>query len=320
MLCCDLLPAQPTRQLNFSDAQGRQGPWEKRDPEGKLKYQGQFKNNKPYGTFRYFFPDGKIKTELLYEGETGIKARCKAYHPSGELLALGNFINEKRDSIWQFFDIAGNMIREETYLKNKLNGVSKTFYPGGKLCEEIQYRDSIPQGSLVQYFENGKKKLLGEQVDGLYHGSFIQWHPNGNKSAEGTYAAGIKSGTWKYYHEDGRTRFLETYKNGRVANQVYVNGEQELSYPNGIPEARYLWKNGKKNGPFTEYYNKGRYTLVSKGTDEEGAQEMHQQLVDTQIKCSGNYLDGKLDGKILFYSEDGKLTKTEFWKDGKKNE
>lgn len=210
------------------------------------------------------------------------------------------------------------MIREETYQKNKLNGLSKTYYPGGKICEEIQYRDSIPEGSVAQYFDNGNKKLVGQYADGLYNGNFIQWHPNGNKSAEGSYTAGIKSGTWKYYHEDGRTRFLESYKKGQVSNQVYVNGDQELEYPNGIPQAKYIWKNGKKNGPFAEYYNKGRYTLVNKGTDEEGAQEMYQKLVDTQVKCSGNYLDGKLDGKILFFSEDGKLLRTEFWKDGKK--
>ena len=33
--------------------------------------------------------------------------------------------------------------------------------------------------------------------------------------------------------------------------------------------------------------------------------------------CEGNYVDGKKEGKWVFYDEDGNITDEDIWKDGK---
>ena len=49
---------------NVTDSKGmKQGEWRKLDANGKVIYEGQFKDNIPQGTFRYFYEDGKIRSE-----------------------------------------------------------------------------------------------------------------------------------------------------------------------------------------------------------------------------------------------------------------
>ena len=43
------------QQVNQTDKNGlKQGRWEKTYTNGAIRYQGQFRNDKPYGEFKYF--------------------------------------------------------------------------------------------------------------------------------------------------------------------------------------------------------------------------------------------------------------------------
>ena len=45
--------------FNIKDASGRkQGSWIKMDTAGRKIYEGQFKNDIPQGTFKYYYPNG----------------------------------------------------------------------------------------------------------------------------------------------------------------------------------------------------------------------------------------------------------------------
>ena len=65
LVCCLFafsLYGQDTANINKTDASGRkQGVWKKYE-KGKLVYEGQFKDNVPYGTFRYYHTNGKLKS------------------------------------------------------------------------------------------------------------------------------------------------------------------------------------------------------------------------------------------------------------------
>ena len=96
--------AQNNDQLNFTDSKGqKQGYWRKTNEIGQLKYEGNFKDNKPIGHFIYYYPGGQKKAETDYS-KNGTFARTKLYHELGEIKATGNYLNEKKDSIWNFFD------------------------------------------------------------------------------------------------------------------------------------------------------------------------------------------------------------------------
>ena len=69
------------------------------------------------------------------------------------------------------------------------------------------------------------------------------------------------------------------------------------------------YKNGKKHGPFVEYYHQGDW-ITEEALDEFGNKREVQKLHNTQIKRSGSFYEDQLHGEIKMYNEKGKLTKT----------
>ena len=93
----------------------KQGHWEKKYKNGKLKYSGQFKDNIPTGKFERFSNEGKLSSTLLYTpGEKIVVAQL--FHANGKVLADGNYIDQKKDSLWKFYRNDGLLFSEAFYL------------------------------------------------------------------------------------------------------------------------------------------------------------------------------------------------------------
>ena len=57
--------------------------------------------------------------------------------------------------------------------------------------------------------------------------------------------------------------------------------------------------------------------FVENFTDPETGEMLQRQvLVGTQVSSEGEYVKGKLNGPIYYYSEEGKMTKTEHYRAG----
>ena len=75
--------------FNKKDAAGRrQGTWIKLDSAGRKVYEGQFKNNIPQGTFKYYFPGGSMKAVSVFS-EDGKTATTTTFFPTGKKNAKG---------------------------------------------------------------------------------------------------------------------------------------------------------------------------------------------------------------------------------------
>jgi antitoxin component YwqK of YwqJK toxin-antitoxin module len=73
-----------------------------------------------------------------------------------------------------------------------------------------------------------------------------------------------------------------------------------------------------KNGPFTEWYDVGKYVQVpSTDEDREIGIVYREKLDGTQVKMKGDYVDDKLEGEVVYYRENGAIEKVEEWVDGK---
>jgi len=217
------LCAQDT--LNVTDNQGhKQGLWRKTDSAGRLIYEGHFKDGFPSGAFRYFYPDGKLKTLSLVSNQ-GKRAVTTSYFPDGKKMAAGNYINEKKDSTWQFFsESLGTLVSEEYYKNGLIEGMSRVFYPEGGLSEQHYYKHGIRDGLWEQYYMEGKLKLRGAYKAGEKQGSFKTLYSSGKPMIEGQYIAGHQTGTWIYYNEKGAVSKKETYENG-ILVKVEENGK-----------------------------------------------------------------------------------------------
>ncbi|MEI6174007.1 MAG: toxin-antitoxin system YwqK family antitoxin [Bacteroidota bacterium] len=203
--------------LNITDSQGRkQGFWRKVDSLGRPIYEGRFKDGFPGGEFRYFYPDGKLKTVSVILNQ-GKKARTVSYFPNGRKMAAGVYLNEKKDSTWQFFSESnGTLVSEQSFQAGLANGPSKVFYPDGGLSEIRNFRNGIMEGIWEQYYLEGKLKLHATYKAGEKQGSFQTFYSSGKIMISGQYDAGHQDGPWVYYNENGSISKKEIYAKGNL--------------------------------------------------------------------------------------------------------
>lgn len=209
--------AQPT--LNQTDAAGKkQGQWKKVDADGHVKYEGQFKDDKPTGKFIYYYPSGAVKTESYYSNN-GTVCRTKTYHEeTGKLMAEGKYVTEKKDSLWNYYSFDGFLISTENYIKGSKEGQWKSYIPDSNktLVEIKNYKADAEDGAWEQYFPDGTLRTKAAYVKGKLEGVATYYRGEGKKLCEGKFAGGVRSGPWIYYTPEGKVEKVEKYVKGQL--------------------------------------------------------------------------------------------------------
>lgn len=202
--------------INKADAMGRkQGLWKVYDEGGDLKYKGEYVDGKPVGTFTYYYPDGIVKATLNFI-DSGAIAYAKNYHPNGKLMAVGKYVNQKKDSTWLYYSQEdGTLSTEEHYLNTIKEGVWKTYYPEGQVAEEVIYRNDLREGPWIQYFTDGKVKMKAAFINDKLEGQYFIYHLNGMVEVSGTYVNNEKDGPWIFFDEQGAMEKRENYSLGK---------------------------------------------------------------------------------------------------------
>ncbi len=202
------------QDLNQTDALGKkQGHWIKKYDNGMTRYEGQFRNDQPYGTFTYYYPSDKKKAVSHYSDD-GIIVHTTTFHENGNKMADGKYINRKKDSIWNYYsNIDGKLISTETYERGVLNGNSTSYYPeSGKPMEVMNFINGSKEGPLVKYFPEGEIMTKGTYLNDKLDGPFTLYYPDGQIQVQGQYEKGEQSGDWKYFDENGKEEQMEDYK------------------------------------------------------------------------------------------------------------
>jgi antitoxin component YwqK of YwqJK toxin-antitoxin module len=203
--------------VNIKDSKGlRQGYWRKVDTAGQLIYEGKFRDGIPVGEFRYYYGNGKLKT-VSRVSDKGKRAVTISYFPNGKKMAVGNYLDEKKDSTWQFYsELNGTLVSLDNYKGGLLEGVSNIFYPEGGLSELLNYRHGVRDGLWEQYYQDGKLKLRGTYKTGEKEGQFTAFYNSGQPMITGQYSLGHQDGKWVYFDEKGIVTKTEMYDKGRV--------------------------------------------------------------------------------------------------------
>lgn len=203
--------------VNKVDYRGwKQGLWQKKYPNGNLRYVGFFKDDYPVGEFTHYYENGKTQTVLLH-AQKGKKAYAKMYYEDGvKLKAEGVYYLKKKDSLWRYYRQDGALLKEEPYKMNKLHGLLKVYYPNGFVFEEMSFVDGVKEGAWKQYYINGNIKFESEYREDLLQGVIKVYHPNGGLYKYGYYLNSLKDGRWVQYDEDGKKVLEETYVKGKI--------------------------------------------------------------------------------------------------------
>lgn len=199
------LTAQKPLEKNQTDAEGRKyGYWEARYPSGTIRYTGQFHNDKPIGTFRYYYESGKIRAINNFKNN-GLKAYNQTFSENETLIAEGIYLGQKKDSIWRIYSETGQfLLSEETYSNNIQQGTTKIFYPqSGQLAEKVEYVNGLRHGKWNKYYEDNSILSEGHYINNLLDGEVIFYHLNGKIQTKGMFANGSKVGKWQTFDEQG---------------------------------------------------------------------------------------------------------------------
>jgi antitoxin component YwqK of YwqJK toxin-antitoxin module len=207
------------QDLNKVDSQGRkQGEWIKKREGSKIPhYKGQFKDGKPYGVFVYYYESGKVKSKLTYVGNNGV-CYAKHYHnpenPKAPQypMATGKYINQKKDSIWDFYDQFGYPLSKEEYKNDNLHGEYILYFTtvenespriANRILEKSYYKNGLNHGLKTRYYPSGKTQSKGNWIDGNPDGLHTHYSVYGTKQKEVRYKAAVKHGWAKFYDDQG---------------------------------------------------------------------------------------------------------------------
>jgi uncharacterized protein len=189
------------------------------------------------GTWKEYYPEGTIRAEGKYEDNKRI-GEWIFYHPNKKIEQRGIYLKgEKPDGIWKWFYDSGNLLREEKYFKGVREGqmieysdsgivITKGeyldgekegfwFYEMGDHKEEGSYKSGKMEGVWKFFYDNGKLSFEGNFIDDNPDGKHKYYWPNGKLKEEGKYIMGNKDGEWKSYTEEGYQYLVIYYKNGQ---------------------------------------------------------------------------------------------------------
>ncbi len=206
---------------NHTDVHGlRQGKWIGTYSNGAIRYKGQFRDGKPYGTFSYFYPAGMLKARMTYS-DTGRIAHLKSFQLNGKPMAEGKFINHKKDSTWLYFsDVDGKLVLEENYKTGIKQGETIVFYPStGKPSELTNYKNGHKNGRWLKYFPDGKISTSGTYVNDTLQGPFRVYDINGKLLMQGQYKNALQEGVWMTYDSLGVIQKKVIFHNGIPVKQ-----------------------------------------------------------------------------------------------------
>ena len=230
---------------NIIDAAGRkQGHWIKYDATGKKKlYDGVFVNDVPNGKFIYFSEAG-IPWAITVFSQNGTIGYAQRYSSGGKLVAEGKYIDQKKDSVWKFYNDEGKLLSLESYLNDLKNGSCKIYYSNGQLSEDKLYVKGLAEGGCTKYFADGKIKYKGQYVKDKAEGKTFFYYPSGNRSVEGFYKNDLKEGQWDYYNQDGSLKKNVLYVNGLSKDKSETN----IMTKEEIEAAKKKYEQIEKNG------------------------------------------------------------------------
>ena len=209
--------------INKTDSKGlKQGKWVKyHEGTTNVKYIGEFKNDNPAGTFKFYYPNGNLKGISEYSNE-GKDSYAAMYHENQKLMSYGKYTNQKKDSTWIYYDENENLTLVENYSDGKLNGKRTVYYPkkeGDKylsVLEITNYKDDLRHGEWAQYYKNGEKLSEGTYELDDFVGKVIYYHSNGEKNHVHNYKNGVKHGFCLSYDQSGEEIGKVYYWKGKL--------------------------------------------------------------------------------------------------------
>jgi antitoxin component YwqK of YwqJK toxin-antitoxin module len=258
-------------------------------PNGAVSSEGMIKNGKPSGFWKSFYVTGIKKSE-------------------------GKRTNFLLDSIWNFYDQAGDTTEKINYLYGKKNGwyykYKKDPSHGVYIWSKELFAADKKEGTAFIYFADGK-------IQQTY-----------------SYNSGKKEGLSKEYDKEGNIITLLEYNNDFLVSRERINrtdknglkqGDWKEFYPNGALKTEKTFKDDMIHGYYKEYDTRGKLVLTmlydngaivkSRVEDEPDIEIVNKHDQEGKLIYSGPYRNKIPVGVHREFGKDGKVTNSYIYND-----
>ena len=194
------------------------------------------------------------------------------------------------------------------------HGLIKAYYPSGTLESEFNYEQGTPQGPFKVYGESGTLSMEGVFKNGNLEGTAKEYYPSGKleqetivqgKSTDGGLILEVRN-YWDY----GPLNEVVHLKNGRI------EGPFSEYYPSGKVRFEANYKNGTVEGEFKGYYESGELKMDGNAS-AAGDGSVVEYYPSGKLKIEYEVKARKPEGDFKEYYESGQLKVHGIFKDGK---
>lgn len=208
LICCWILvfsflglhPMFGQKINQFDSNKKRTGVWKKFYPNNRIRYEGQFKDGKEIGIFKFYDITSSNHPIIIKKfRENNDSVFTQFYTTKGILQSEGYFINRKRVGKWTYFFPTKKKMSEEHYKDGELHGFVINYYPNGKITEKTAYMMGVKHGTSLQFTSDGDILEEVNYKEGKLHGLAKYYDVKGKLKEQGNYAEGKRVGKWEYY-------------------------------------------------------------------------------------------------------------------------
>jgi antitoxin component YwqK of YwqJK toxin-antitoxin module len=227
----------------------------------------------------------KIQYVFYVDKNNKTQGDYKEYYRSGNLLSVGNYIDNKREGL------------EICYFDD--NQKTKR--------HEIMYHNDVRQGISIYYYGNGMKGTESTYHNNLLQGQYITYYLTGMKKTEYTCVNGKREGKLTTYFGEGTVESIQYYKNDKLHGTSTFYALSSTPYTNYLTSIQ-NHENGLAEGVFIQYCDCGKkkeeYYLHR--DLQEGKRTTWYECKDI-IKSIVNYEAGNVRGELKYWRENGNL-------------
>ncbi len=315
---------QGKEEINSIDKnEKKQGSWKWFYPDKKIKAEGYYKNDLLQGYYKTYDASGNLKEIFKYEN--GIKIENapelakvevkKEYYPNMKVKSAGVFKDGKKEGVHKFFDEHGNVTATKIYKDDVEIGTGIISNSGKK------------DGDWKEYYDNHQLKVNGKFNNDVKIGKWIFYYDNGQVQQSGEYNnKGLPTGEWKWYYASGKLLREETFDSGWeegmlseysetakiITKGLYVQGlkEGEWIYEMGVYKEIGAYKNDLKEGMWKHIYTDNGKLRFEGAFQMGNAVGQHKFYYPSgMLKCQGPYVGGLKNGDWNYYDETGEIEK-----------
>ena len=185
------------------------GRWKDLYPNGKIRSEGQYTDNRRSGSWKFYNVLGNLEQTGSYNNGRP-DGLWKWYYDNGSLLREEEYFQGVRDGAYTEYSAAGEIIARGQYLDGEKNGDWK--YKSGDTTEEGKYIVGLRDGLWKSYYPEGKTRFKGNYNQGNPDGDQTYYYESGRVKEEQFYRMGLRQKTWKKFDEEGNTILAITYK------------------------------------------------------------------------------------------------------------